>query len=70
VGDIPAILADTGYLVPPSDPDAIAATLTQIFADWASAEHRGQTARERCVNYYSVEKMAGILAQVLNPLLA
>ncbi|MEM8637584.1 MAG: glycosyltransferase family 4 protein [Cyanobacteria bacterium P01_G01_bin.54] len=69
VGDIPEILADTGYLVPPGDPGAIATQLSQIFADWEGAQHRGTAARQRCIQYYSVEEMAITLARLMAPFL-
>ncbi len=65
VGDIPDILGDTGYLVSPSQPEAIASALTAIFADWPAAQQRGQAARQRCVKYYSTDAMAAILTDVL-----
>lgn len=69
MGSIPEILADTGYLVPPNDPDAIAVTLTEIFKNWDTAQQRGQAARQRCVEQYSVHKMAIDLERILQPLL-
>jgi len=65
VGDIPNILGDTGYLVEPDRPEAIARALEEIFADWLAAQQRGQAARQRCVQYYSVSAMAAILSDVL-----
>ena len=65
VGDIPEILGEAGYLVPPSAPDQIAATLQAIFGEWEGALARGQQARRRCVEHYSVEVMADILARLL-----
>ncbi|MGB0560523.1 MAG: glycosyltransferase family 4 protein [Spirulinaceae cyanobacterium] len=70
VGDIPEILADTGYLVPPGDVGAIAAQLTHMFANWESAQKRGLAARQRCIQYYSVEEMAITLARLLAPFLS
>ncbi len=65
VGDIPQILGDTGYLVEPNQPGAIAQALTELFADWPAAQRRGQAARHRCVQYYSVNAMAIVLADLL-----
>lgn len=65
VGDIPEILADTGYLVEPSSPDRIAEMIQHIFENWESARERGQKARERCKEYYSFEKMTEILSGIL-----
>ncbi|NEO82723.1 MAG: glycosyltransferase family 4 protein [Spirulina sp. SIO3F2] len=69
VGDIPAILDNTGYLVPPNDPEAIATTLSQIFQDWERAQQRGAAARKRCIQYYSVEEMAITLQRMIQPFL-
>lgn len=66
VGDIPTILGDTGYLVNPSSPEQIAATLQEIFQDLETANQRGQKARERCIQNYSIEVMAEILAKVID----
>lgn len=68
VGDIPAILADTGYLVDPNAPEQIAQTIEEIFDNWETAQERGQKARERCVQYYSFEAMAEILSGVIEPI--
>ncbi len=65
VGDIPTILADTGFLVDPSCPAQIASAIEQIFSDWAAACDRAQAARSRCITHYSTTAMAPILAQVL-----
>lgn len=66
VGDIPEILGDTGYLVDPSSPSQIAETLQLIFADLETAHHQALKARERCVKFYSIETMAGIMSNVIN----
>ncbi len=65
VGDIPEILGETGYLVAPSCPEQIAVKITEIFEDMAQANARGQKARARCVEKYSLEAMASTLSQVL-----
>ncbi|MCU0525184.1 MAG: glycosyltransferase family 4 protein [Elainella sp. Prado103] len=65
VGDIPKILADTGYLVDPGSPDQLATTIEQIFANPTVATQQGQRARQRCIEYCSIETMAANLAQVL-----
>ncbi len=66
VGDIPNILADTGYLVDPCCPDQIAEQITTIFNQFEQAKNRGQSARKRCIQYYSLEAMASILSEVLS----
>ncbi|MEB3358989.1 MAG: glycosyltransferase family 4 protein [Synechococcales bacterium] len=65
VGDIPDILHQTGYLVDPQAPEQIADCLTQIFQDYDGARQRGEQARQRCVEHYSVHTMAKTLADLL-----
>jgi glycosyltransferase involved in cell wall biosynthesis len=68
VGDIPEIVADTGYLVQPSCPEDIAQQIELIFANLELANERGKRARERCVEKYSVEAMASSLKFVISQL--
>lgn len=65
VGDIPKILAGTGYLVAPNCPEEIAETIQLIFADLDTAKAKGIAARKRCVQYYSIETMAQILDRTI-----
>jgi glycosyltransferase involved in cell wall biosynthesis len=65
VGDIPDILAQTGYLVDPNNPEQIAAKIQWIFANFELAQAQGKRARERCVADYSVDAMTGILSEVI-----
>ncbi|MBW4467531.1 MAG: glycosyltransferase family 4 protein [Pegethrix bostrychoides GSE-TBD4-15B] len=71
VGDIPSILADTGYLVDPDAPDQLATAIQSIFADPAAAAHKGLSARARCVEHYSIEAMskrlAGVISNLVDP---
>lgn len=69
VGDIPEILGEAGYLVDPGSPEQIARILPVIFDDIERANQKGQEARKRCIEYYSVKTMAAILAEVMEPLL-
>ncbi|MBN3868854.1 glycosyltransferase family 4 protein [Nostoc sp. JL33] len=68
VGDIPEILAETGYLVDPSSPQQIAAQIQLIFADVEQAKERGRKARERCLEKYSLEAMASTLSELISRL--
>ncbi|MDF5737322.1 MULTISPECIES: glycosyltransferase family 4 protein [unclassified Nostoc] len=68
VGDIPEILAETGYLVDPSCPQQIAAQIQLIFADVEQARERGRKARERCLEKYSLEAMASTLSELISRL--
>ncbi|MGC1308768.1 MAG: glycosyltransferase family 4 protein [Phormidesmis sp.] len=65
VGDIPAILGDTGYLVDPESPGQIAEQLSLIFQDLEAANRQGHRARERCREHYSIEAMATRLRAIL-----
>ncbi|MGB7443938.1 MAG: glycosyltransferase family 4 protein [Coleofasciculaceae cyanobacterium] len=65
VGDIPEILGGTGSLVEPSSPQQIAEKIQWIFEHWEEANKRGKKARERCVELYSIEAMAGILSNII-----
>jgi glycosyltransferase involved in cell wall biosynthesis len=66
VGDIPEILADTGFLVNSQSPEEIATTIQQIFNNWDEATTKGIQARQRCINNYSLDNMANTLNQVIN----
>jgi glycosyltransferase involved in cell wall biosynthesis len=65
VGDIPEILGGTGYLADPESPEQIAEQIQLIFQNLDSANERGQKARERCVEKYSMEAMASSLKSVI-----
>ncbi|MBE9158367.1 glycosyltransferase family 4 protein [Nodosilinea sp. LEGE 06152] len=65
VGDIPEILADTGYLAEPNSPADLAAQIQAIFADWPKAQAQGQRARARCCEHYSITAMATQLDHLL-----
>lgn len=66
VGDIPDILGNTGYLVEPSSPEQIAEMIQHIFSDFDQAQEKGIQARKRCVEKYSIEAMANILASIIS----
>lgn len=68
VGDIPEILADTGYVVEPGSPPQIAVKIQEIFQDLTLANARGRKGRERCVQYYSLQAMSAILSEVISNL--
>jgi glycosyltransferase involved in cell wall biosynthesis len=58
VGGIPDLVTDgvDGLLVPPGDPDALAAALLRVLHDRAFAERLGNAARETIANRYAVER--------------
>lgn len=65
VGDIPKILEDTGYLVEPEAPQALAQQIRCIFQNYGQALERGQLARRRCIAHYSIEAMGHSLNALL-----
>ncbi|MBD0336307.1 MAG: glycosyltransferase family 4 protein [Cyanobacteria bacterium Co-bin13] len=65
VGDIPEILADTGYLAAPGSPEELAQQISHIFENFEVAERKGQMARQRCLRLYSVHTMASTLEQII-----
>jgi glycosyltransferase involved in cell wall biosynthesis len=67
VGDIPEILGETGYLVDPGSPEQLANKIDWIFNHLEEAEIKGQQARERCIKNYSIESMATILSEIIEP---
>ncbi len=68
VGDIPHILGDTGYLAEPGSSEEIAEQIQLIFKDLDAANERGQRARKRCIEKYSLEAMASSLKSVITRL--
>lgn len=67
VGGVPEALGDgaAGLLVPPGDPDALAAALVRLADDPAQAAELGLAARRRWSERYSAERMADAYADVL-----
>ncbi|MEB3340408.1 glycosyltransferase family 4 protein [Okeania sp.] len=65
VADLPQIIGDAGYLVEPNSPEQIAAQIELIFNDLITANAKGIKARERCINYYSIDAMATILSNLI-----
>ncbi|MBE9033216.1 glycosyltransferase, partial [filamentous cyanobacterium LEGE 11480] len=66
VGDIPEILADTGYIVEPGSPAQIASTIQYIFQHWNEAVEKGERSRQRCIQHYGVKSMGQGIQQVLD----
>jgi starch synthase len=66
VGGIPEVVADgrTGLLVPPGDPDALAAALNALITDPGRAAALGRAGRERAVAEFSWAQIAGQTAQL------
>lgn len=70
VGDIPKILNNTGFLVEPEQPEQMAQMISYIFEHPEEAALKGQAARERCVQEYSLEAMAAGLSKVIEGVLS
>jgi len=68
VGDIPEIIGTTGYLVPPSDPEQIATKIQWIWENLDEANALGTQSRQRCIELYSLDKMAVILGKIIDRL--
>jgi glycosyltransferase involved in cell wall biosynthesis len=59
VGDSAAIVADTGSVVPPRDPAALAAGIVNLLAEgFSRMKARGAAARARIVSQYSLKAIA------------
>uniref|UniRef100_A0A7V4LBW7 Glycosyltransferase n=1 Tax=Desulfobacca acetoxidans TaxID=60893 RepID=A0A7V4LBW7_9BACT len=71
VGGIPEVITDgdTGLLVPPRDPDALAGALVRLCRDAALRENLGRRGREVAAARHSLEGMAdqveGLYAEIL-----
>jgi glycosyltransferase involved in cell wall biosynthesis len=65
VSDIPEVVGDSGYLVAPDDPRALARAIDLVFADPALAARKGTLARQRCVELFDRGVMAKQIADVI-----
>ena len=72
--DIPGyrevVTEETGALVPPGDPDALAETIAELLADEPARAERGRAARERAMNEYAWPLLARRLADCYERVLA
>ena len=61
VGGVPGVVADgrTGLLVPPGDPEALAASVRRIYEDRRLSQSILRAAREQVIRDYSVQRMVG-----------
>jgi glycosyltransferase involved in cell wall biosynthesis len=62
VSGIPEVVVDgeTGWLVPPEDPPALASALAHALSDPVERARRGRTGRERCRERFAPERAARI----------
>jgi glycosyltransferase involved in cell wall biosynthesis len=65
VGDVPEIIGDTGYLVPPNSAEQLAQKIQWICEHLDVANAQGIRSRERSVKHYSIATMAAILSDVI-----
>jgi glycosyltransferase involved in cell wall biosynthesis len=71
VGDVAEIIADTGYVVPVQNPQAMAEAIGRLLnLSAAERQIQGLRARQRIVEYYSIEQVAKVYQQVYQELLA
>lgn len=68
VGDLPEIVGNGAYLVDPGSPAQLATALRQVFADYPAALARGEAARRRCIERYSLTALGATLAPVIEAL--
>jgi len=66
VGCLPEVIIDgkTGLIVPPADPDALAAALSSLINDLARAKALGAAARARVVELYDEKRMIERLEKI------
>lgn len=72
VGGVPELVVDgeTGFLVPPRDPEALARGVLTLLGDPARAEAMGQAGRERVIRCFSLDRMVRETQQLYEELLA
>lgn len=63
-GALPEVVGEAGVLVPPRDPQALAAAIDDLLADPARRERLGRAARERVVERFRWDRAARELAGV------
>jgi len=69
VGDLPNAVADgeTGLIVPPGDPEALAAALTTVLSDPELAGRMGAAGHERVLDHSGWDTVSELVEQALTP---
>lgn len=72
VGGLPELVEDgrTGWLVPPADPNALAARLRELLLNPAQRQAFGRAGHARAQAHFSTEKMVASISEIYNELLA
>ncbi|MDQ1658744.1 MAG: hypothetical protein QOD41_3827 [Cryptosporangiaceae bacterium] len=70
VGGVSEAVADTGLIVPPRDPDAMAAACLELLADPGRRAALGAAARERALEYFTVEQAVESFREIYGDLAA
>jgi len=72
VGGVPEIVQDgeTGFLVPPQDPDSVAQAVLALMRDSNQAAAMGQRARQVIEQDFSVQRLARKIVAVYHQVLA
>jgi len=65
ISDLPATLDGCASLVPPGDVERLAAAIADLLQNPAKARALGEKARARCLERFSMSKIAEILKEVV-----
>jgi glycosyltransferase involved in cell wall biosynthesis len=64
VSDIPEILQDVGWVVPPENPPQLAATIEDLLDRPEMGQEKAAKAREKCIEHYSWDAVEQVLANL------
>src|SRR5207247_4962554 len=68
ISDLPETLADCARLVPPGDVEQLAEAIDKLLANPEEARRLGEKARARCLQHYSIHRIAEKLCSVVSQL--